>query len=124
MGGFAVTVTDWIRVVNAVLATIIVGGLVLDKNSPWRDGGDPGNLPAIFDRFTSGAIAGTFGWLAFGSLEAMRAPVQPIRVAGLTFWLVLTLIALVVHSIRMRKLQRKVDQGTLVDLVAMEDDDT
>lgn len=115
------TFTDWVRVINALLAVMVVGGLLLDKNSPWRDGGDPGNLPAIFDRFTSGAIAGTFGWLGFGSLEAVMEPVRPIRVLGLTFWLVLTLIALVVHSVRMRKLQKR--HPLSADLINMDDKD-
>lgn len=90
------SVLDWIRVANMVLAVICSVLILTVPESPWR------NSAAGGARLLSASLAGTYLWSAFASLVGIMdradptngVPDYPIRVYGLTFWLMLTLFAL------------------------------
>ena len=90
------SVLDWIRAANMVLAVICSVLILTVPESPWR------NSAAGGARLLSLATCGTYLWSAFASLVAIMdrgdplngIPDYPVRVYGLTFWLMLTLFAL------------------------------
>lgn len=90
------SVVDWLRLLNIVLALICAVGIVTVPESPWR------NSAAGGARLLSLSLCGTYVWSAYASYVAVvirSDPLldihdYPVRVYGLTFWLVLTLCAL------------------------------
>lgn len=90
------SVVDWLRLLNLVLALICAVGIWTVPESPWR------NDAAGGARLLSLALGGTYVWSAVNSFiatliradPAVPVPDYAIRVYGLLFWLVLTLIAL------------------------------
>lgn len=88
------SVLDWLRLVNMVLALICAVMIATVPESPFR------NDAAGGARLLTIALCGTYVWSAFNSLIATLVrqnedvPDYPVRVYGLLFWLVLTLVAL------------------------------